>query len=540
MRLAIISETVSPRRIPRPARPAATRRTSAAYCRQVIVWVSPGVRSATASGSTAATRWNASHNVVGRSEVVFESITQPRVVREYVAGVTSLTAEAASFFSCRVGMMGQSGPQDVACGVFVCRCGVTAALGGEVRLRDTVRARCVPAALTPVGGVLGVDLNRAPRSLFRFGAQYRDQLAPASVTDRSVEPRFRPGSVGQEHAGIVGVRDGFGPAQHARDLQILHDDQVVSGGELAGLFMMKVLTLVRDLAMPGGDGFPFGRTILPTTAASLEPLLGCGQPIRRSARPARIVDVLPFAGGGKADDADVDADLTTGYGQRIGWDVITRQHQHPAPPLSFDLDRLHPARHLAVQFNLDLADALQIHPALLGEPASTITVFGPLHTVEAGLALKPRIPCHLPSLDPAEKPSERLVQPPQRRLLTRERPHRLIRAHRAHLSQLRRLITIADPSLAGVRPAIPAFPQRRVIQLTVRLHTGRQRHMLAAGGPQPKHVRPPHYRSTPLRGKRRLNMTAPYAKTTTNPARPRCSPAQTPPTDKAAGPLGAH
>src|ERR1700744_6436454 len=95
MRLAIISDTVSPRRIPRPARPAATRRTSAAYSRQVIVWVSPGVRSATASGSIAALRWNASHSVVGCSEVVFESITQPRLVREYVGvmgiGITELT-----------------------------------------------------------------------------------------------------------------------------------------------------------------------------------------------------------------------------------------------------------------------------------------------------------------------------------------------------------------------------------------------------------------------------------------------------------------
>src|SRR5271163_4234033 len=96
MRLAIISETVSPRRIPRPARPAATRRTSAAYCRQVIVWVSPGVRRVTASGSIAATRWNAAHSVVGWSELVaFESLTQPRLVPRYVAGmgiaITDLT-----------------------------------------------------------------------------------------------------------------------------------------------------------------------------------------------------------------------------------------------------------------------------------------------------------------------------------------------------------------------------------------------------------------------------------------------------------------
>src|SRR5271166_2719324 len=83
MRLAIISETVWPWRTPRPARPAATRRTAAAYSRHVIVWVSPGVRSATASGSIAALRWNASHSVVGGSDVVpvVESIMKLRLVR---------------------------------------------------------------------------------------------------------------------------------------------------------------------------------------------------------------------------------------------------------------------------------------------------------------------------------------------------------------------------------------------------------------------------------------------------------------------------
>ena len=69
-RLAIISETVSPRRTPSPAKPAATLRTCSAYCRQVRVWVSPGVRSATASGSIEAVRWKASHNVAGRSDVL--------------------------------------------------------------------------------------------------------------------------------------------------------------------------------------------------------------------------------------------------------------------------------------------------------------------------------------------------------------------------------------------------------------------------------------------------------------------------------------
>jgi hypothetical protein len=137
--------------------------------------------------------------------------------------VTSLTAKAASFFSCHLGMMGQSGPQDVACGVFICRCGVTTALAGEFRLRDTVLARYVPTGFATVGGVPGVDLNPSPPSLFRFGAQYRDELTPASVTYRSVKPGLRPSPIRQVVPRVGGIRDRLGSAQHVRDLQVLHD-----------------------------------------------------------------------------------------------------------------------------------------------------------------------------------------------------------------------------------------------------------------------------------------------------------------------------
>jgi O-methyltransferase involved in polyketide biosynthesis len=48
-----------------------------------------------ASGSIDAVRWKASHSVVGSSELVFEAVTQPRLVPEYVAGmefaITDLT-----------------------------------------------------------------------------------------------------------------------------------------------------------------------------------------------------------------------------------------------------------------------------------------------------------------------------------------------------------------------------------------------------------------------------------------------------------------
>jgi hypothetical protein len=79
-----------------------------------------------------------------------------------------------------------------------------------------------------------------------------------------------------------------------------------------------------------------------------------------------------------------------------------------------------PPYHRAVHVHLDLADALQIHPPLRRQPASAVSVFGPLHTVEPRLALKSRIPrldAGPGRLDPPEEPSERLVQPAQRGLL---------------------------------------------------------------------------------------------------------------------------
>jgi hypothetical protein len=71
-----------------------------------------------------------------------------------------------------------------------------------------------------------------------------------------------------------------------------------------------------------------------------------------------------------------------------------------------------------MQVNLHLANALQIHPPLLGQPARAVTVFRPLHTVEPGRTLKPRVASFLAVLDSAEEPGEGLVEPSQRDLLT--------------------------------------------------------------------------------------------------------------------------
>ena len=74
--------------------------------------------------------------------------------------MTSLTAEAGSFFSRSVGCVtGQPGPQDVACGVFVGVGTVPTAATSEYRLGDAVLFGCVPAGFATVGGVPGINLN---------------------------------------------------------------------------------------------------------------------------------------------------------------------------------------------------------------------------------------------------------------------------------------------------------------------------------------------------------------------------------------------
>ena len=197
--------------------------------------------------------------------------------------------------------------------------------------------------------------------------------------------------------------------------------------------------------------------------------------------------MFSVAGGGETGDADIDADLAAGGRQRSGLHVIAGQHQYPAPALAFDLDRLDPTPYLSVHRDLHLADALQIHPPCLGQPAGTVTVFGPLDAVESRASLEPRVARRLAGLDPAEEPLKRLVEPAQRGLLAGERPHRLIRAYGPDLGQLCGLIPVVDTSLI-VRPTIPTFLQRRVVQLAMRLHAHRQGDVLARGGTQPKYV----------------------------------------------------
>src|ERR1700724_399632 len=102
--------------------------------------------------------------------------------------------------------------------MLVCRGAMRASLAFECRLGDAVFGGCVPAFFAAIRRVAGVDLNPGAPSIFRFGAQNRDELAPASVTDTSVEPGLRPGSVRKNRPGVSGLGEGLPPPHHVGDL----------------------------------------------------------------------------------------------------------------------------------------------------------------------------------------------------------------------------------------------------------------------------------------------------------------------------------
>ena len=109
-----------------------------------------------------------------------------------------------------------------------------ACLATEHRLGDAIVRRCVPTVLAAIRGVPGVDLDQNTPSIFRFGAQNRDELTPACVAYASTEPGLRAGPVLQILTGAVWVWHAFRAPNHVGDLQILHHQKVEVPHQSAG------------------------------------------------------------------------------------------------------------------------------------------------------------------------------------------------------------------------------------------------------------------------------------------------------------------
>jgi hypothetical protein len=405
--------------------------------------------------------------------------------------VTSLTTEAVSFFSCGLRVKGQPGPKDIACGVLVGVRAVSACLACKSRLGEPIFTSCMTARLAAVGRVPGVDFDPYAPSVFRFSAQNRNEVAPARVTDTSVEPGLGRCSIGQEPTRVLRVGSGFGPTQHIGDGQVFHRDQVVASDQLSRGFVVEVPARVGNLAVPRGHGLAPAHAVVRPAHGAAKPLLRGSQPVCRGASPARIINVIAVGGSGKGDDAQIDAGVPSRCRQRTSGDLVAGQDQHPPATFSANLERLHLASHLAVRGDLDLSDALQIYAVGVRVPTRAISIFGPLDGGKPALTFEPWISWLSTAFDPSEISGESSVKPPQGGLLARKRPIRQIRTYASDLTQLDRLIPVTNRGLA-MRPGVATFLERAIVKLTMSFHTGREGHMLARRGAQTKLERAPH------------------------------------------------
>lgn len=186
--------------------------------------------------------------------------------------VTSLTAKAASFFSGRLcGRTGQSSPENIASGVDVGMCLVTAQLTSEHRLADAVTRVHVPAFCARLAGVPGVHVDHCPASLFRFALKDRQELSPARIGDTSIQAALG----GHVDAGVL--HGPLGRSGHVLDLEDLDAEHVVIGDETTGDLVMEVQPLVGDLAMPGAHDLTGGPAVVRSSLLFGEVLLSAGQ-----------------------------------------------------------------------------------------------------------------------------------------------------------------------------------------------------------------------------------------------------------------------
>ena len=405
--------------------------------------------------------------------------------------MTSLAAEPASFSSRGARVRGQPGPQDIPSGVFVSLCHMPTGQTSEHRLCDAVLRCCVSTYFAGNGGVPGIHLDHRAPSIFRFGAKNRYELSPTRVNYAPIQSSLGCCSIRQISSGILRVSDGLAAAQHIGDHEVLNHDNVIPLNQSPCSLVMKVATLICDFAMPSCQLLTPPTTIVRIGLRPAQPGLRPSNTSCRNSGPPRVIDLSTIRSRNEFCYAKIDADLSSGRGQRRAGHIIARQDKRPAPSFTPDLDRLDPPKHLAVGTHLYMADALQIHTRSVCVPPRAVTILRPHHAVESVSALNPWIAWRPASSQPPEEPLERPVQPPKRGLLTRERPHSDIRTLPANVAELSRLFAVADLG-STVPPGLPPLKQCRVVQLSMSLDTSRQCQVLACCRPYPEFVSSPH------------------------------------------------
>ena len=313
---------------------------------------------------------------------------------------------------------------------------VSTGMAGEQRLRDTVFLVCIPTLFATIRRMPGINLVIRASSIFRFGSQYRDELPPGSVTNASVQAALGCGTVGQEPAWLMQVGYRLCAAQHVGYVEVFDSDQVIVGYQFMGPLVMEIATLVGNLPMPCRQCLPCFSAVVRAALLANQSALRAAQLVACDAGPERVADVTTIRCGGKTGNPYIDAnDFPSGW-QRIVGHFVTRQDQHPAPPLAAYLDRLNLAAHRAMHGHLNLANALQVDAVGVGMPAGTIAVFGPFRALETALGLESGNPGFAPAFTRRKKPSNARFRRRSVACSARKRPDRDIRAFRADIGEL--------------------------------------------------------------------------------------------------------
>ncbi len=381
--------------------------------------------------------------------------------------MTSLTAEAASFFSGRGSdRKGQSSPEDVACGIYVGVDFVSTLVTSEHRLADAVGGADVPAVGTRRTRVPGVHEDHLSSSFLRFGNEDVRELCPARVGDRSVQATLGGCPVGEEDSGAFGIGDGLGSAYHVGDPEVLNADHVVASDELSGCLVVEVSPAIGDLSVTGGNGLAGCPAVGRARLFSGKDPLGGGKSVGRSSCPSGVVDVLSIGSGEKAHDSQINAHCLVSRCQGLDRDLVSGEHHIPPATFSLDRDRLDPPGNTAVGCYLYMSNSLEVDTGNLRLPLGAVAVFGPLNTVETVGGFESRVAGDLAIPHPAEEGVKSLVEAAQGGLLGGERPLGDVGPECSDLGELRRLSVVGNADLTEF-PRVSAFLEGRIVELAV-------------------------------------------------------------------------
>ena len=214
--------------------------------------------------------------------------------------------------------------------MFVSLAAMRASPADEVCLGDAVLAGCVSTVLAAVGGVPGVDLDPDTPSLFRFGAQYRDETPQLASLMLRFSPDFGRAPLWRNCPGLSGRarvwpaatcwRSSDPPPPARRNTRRARGPAC---GESPYAGWRSCDAGRRPFAARvDGSSSALRRAASRCCAAASR---------RRRPAPARIVDVLTVAGRGETRDPDVDTGLAASGRERIGRHVVTGEHQRAAP-----------------------------------------------------------------------------------------------------------------------------------------------------------------------------------------------------------------